>query len=318
MRFRLGKARQKRMDYFIGRLVDGLTLGVICAVLAISYAIAGGVRRSLILVNTAFYLAGIAIALGVFCGAAASGFHPGEALSAFLALIWAMAASAIVAGTATVALPAAIKSCLRPHALMISIAALLIAAGLLQFADQLRVPQYLLPALAPHLTLFIPGIFQVDIATVQPVVLTIGAAAIGAIICLFRRGSFGRKQRAVAQDRRVAELLGMNVARIISIGIIVASLTAALSGWMVAVVSVASGLNDVLLLAVCAFLGAVLGGLRSLAKAAAGGFVVGVGHEFWSGYFGPQYAWPAIFAVLIFVLIFSRPASVRAVAGGEA
>lgn len=318
MRFRLGKARQKRMDYFIERLVDGLTLGVICAVLAISYAIVGRIRHSLIFVNAAFYLAGIAISLGVFSGAAASGINPGEMLTALLALIWAVAASAIASGAATEALPASIKASLRPQSLMISIAALFIAAGMLQFADQLRVPQYLLPSLAPRLTFFLPGILRAEFALAQPVALAMGAAAIGTIICLFRSGSFARKQRAVAQDRRAAELLGIDAARMFSIAIIIASMAAALSGWMAAVVSGPSGLANALLPAVCAFLGALLGGLGSLPNAAAGGFAAGLGETFWSGYFGPDYAWPAIFAVLIFVLIFSRPAAGAAAAGGKA
>ncbi len=305
------------MDYFIERLVDGLTLGVICAVLTISYAIAGRIRRSLIFVNTAFYLTGIAIALGVFSGAAASGFKPAETLSGLLALIWALAIPAIVAGAVTEALPAGIKSSLRPQAPMISIAALFIAAGTLQFAGQLRVPQYLLPAFTPRLTLFIPGIFKSQISAAQPVVMAVGAGAIAAIIYLFRHGSFGRKQRAVAQDRRMAELLGIDVARVISIAIILASTAAALSGWMATVVSRPTGIGDALALAVCAFLGAVLGGLHSLPKAAAGGFAVGLADAFWSGYFGPDYALPAVFAVLVFVLIFSRPGS-GAPAIGEA
>lgn len=317
MRFRLGKARQKRMDYFIERLMDGLTLGVICAVLAISYAISSGVRRSLIFVNTAFYLTGIAITLGVFSGAAASGFHPGEALSALLALIWTMAASAIAAGAATEGLPAGIKSSLRPHSLMMSIGALFIAAGSLQLTDQLPLPQYLLPAFAPRLTLFVPGMLKVDFAFVQPVALAMGAAATGAIIFFFRHGSFGRKRLAVAEDRRVAELLGINVARIASIGVIIASIAAASSGWMAGVASGQAGTGNALLLAVCAFLGAVLGGLRSLPKAAAGGFAAGLAEAFWSGYFGPDYARPAIFAILIFVLIFSRPAFAIYPAAGE-
>lgn len=306
------------MGYFIERLVDGLTLGVICAVLAISYAISGGARRSLIFVNTAFYLAGIAITLGVFSAAAASGINPGEALIAFLALICALIVSATAAEAATEALPARIKPSLRPQSLMISIGALFLAAGILQFIGRLRLPQYLLPASAPRLTLFIPGMVQAEFAFVQPVVLATGAAAIGAVIYLFQHGSFGRKQRAVVQDRRLAELLGIDAARIISIALITASTAAALSGWLTAVVLGPTDLSDALLLAICAFLGALVGGLRSLTKAAAGGFAAGLGEAFWSGYFGPEYAWPAIFAILVFVLIFFRPAFGTAATIGEA
>lgn len=306
------------MDYFFERLVDGLTLGVTCAVLAVSFAISGGVGRSLVFVNTAFYLLGIAIALGAFSAAAAIGFNPGEALIAVLALICALAVSATAAGAATKALPAGIKPFLRTQSLMISIGALLIAAGILQFAGQLPVPQYLLPAFAPRLSLFIPGVLKMGFAFVQPVVLATGAVGIATIIFFFRHGSFGRKQRAVAQDRRLAELLGIDVARITSIAIIIASTAAALSGWMATVISGQAYLTNALLLAICAFLGALVAGLRSLPKAAAGGFAVGFGEAFWSGYFGPEYAWPAIFAVLVFVLIFSRPAFGTAAGIGEA
>ena len=306
------------MDYFVERLMDGLTLGVICAVLAISYAIANGVRRSLIFVNTAFYLTAIAVVLGAFSGAAAAGFHPAEAWSVFLALIWALAMPAIAAGAATEALPAGIKSVLRSQSLMISIGVLFIAAGILQFAAQLPLPQYLLPAFAPRLTLLVPGIVKAEFPFVQPVVLATGAAGIATIIFFFQHGSFGRKQRAVAQDRRLAELLGIDVARITSMAIIIASMAAALSGWMTTVVSPATGIGSALLLAVCAFLGAELAGLRSLPKAAAGGFAVGFGDAFWSGYFGPDYALPAIFGVLVFVLIFSRPSFAASATSGEA
>jgi branched-chain amino acid transport system permease protein len=304
------------MDYFIDRLVDGLTLGVICAVLAISYAISGGARRTLTFVNAASYLTGIAITLAIFSEAAASGITS-EALTALLALVCALAVSAIAAGPATEALPASIKSSLRAQSLMISIGALFIAAGILQFADELRVPQYFLPAGAPRLTIFIPGVLKAEFAFVQPVILAMGAAAIGAVMYFFRHGSFGRKQRAVVQDRRVAELLGIDAERIILIAVIIASMAAALSGWMAALLSGPTGLGDALLLAVCAFLGALFGSLRSLPKAAAGGFTVGLGEAFWSGYFGPEYAWPAIFAILLFVLIFSRSSFGTAATIGE-
>lgn len=320
MRFRLcyrGMARHKRMDGFIASLMDGLTFGAVCAVLSVSYAIAGGVSRTLIFANTAFYLSGAAIALGVFSGAGASGINPGETPAAVAALLCALAAAAVFAGAFGYAKRVGIRAAgsLR---LMISIGALFVAAGMLQQVDQLRLPQYLLPAFAPRLSFVIPGILRVQFAAVQPAMIATGAIAIGAIHYVLEHGTFGCKRRAVEQDRCMAELLGIDAGRVISIAVLVASVAATLSGWMTTMVSGPTGLTNLLLLAICGFLAALFAGLSSVPKAAAAGFAVGFGAALWSGYPGPEYALPATFGILVFVLIFSRPAFGRPEGIGEA
>ena len=291
------------MDSFIRFLLDGLSLGVIYALLAIAYSLADCAGRSLVFANAAAGLFGVAVSLTVLTASAALGvkFEFVAVLIAFTASLAAVSACGwIISANVDVVAPRqrGLLPLLIPAGFMIS------AAAALDFANHLPITNYLRPSPTSNLAFGIPGLFQITIVPEKLVILVVGAALF-ASLPLIRRTRFGRKYRAVAQDRGMAELFGADVKRVDLVSVLGSFPVAACAGWMMMLDGAAVDVNSSLLSAATAFAAAVVAGLRSIRRAAGAGFIAGSATAIWSDCFSPVYATPAIFAVLLFLLAFS-------------
>jgi branched-chain amino acid transport system permease protein len=136
---------------------------------------------------------------------------------------------------------------------------------------------------------------------------------LGGLSWLINRSSIGRAQRAVAQDLKMAAVLGVATDRVIGLTFVLGSALAAVAGVLVmihyGVVDFAIGFNASLK----AFTAAVLGGIGSLGGAVVGGLIIGLVEAFWAGYLPGEYKDFAAFVLLILVLLvrpsglFGRP-----------
>src|SRR5262249_36594441 len=121
-----------------------------------------------------------------------------------------------------------------------------------------------------------------------------------------RYTTLGKAMRATAQNPTAAQLMGINVDRVISA-------TFALGGGLAGVAGAGYGLyfntaghqmgfqNGVY-----AFAAAVLGGIGNIPGAVLGGVVIGLVRSLGSGYVGEKWAESLVFVILIVILIF-RP-----------
>jgi branched-chain amino acid transport system permease protein len=117
----------------------------------------------------------------------------------------------------------------------------------------------------------------------------------------------GKAMRAVAQDRDMSMLVGVDVNRVISFTFIIGSSIAALGG-----VLVASHIGQVnfyvgFIVGIKAFVAAVLGGIGSMPGAVLGSLVLGWTESFFTGYISSDYEDVFAFIFLVLILIF-RPA----------
>ncbi len=296
-------ARQTRMDFFIERLVDGLGLGTIYGLLGVANSLCWSANRPLILLNAAAYFIGAAVSLTILSAAASFG----QWLAPMAELIGPLAAVATAltfASTVGIRITA-VRGDSPVLPLMAPAGLLLIAVAALQFATGLSRPAVLNADSAPRFAFAIPGIFNLAIPAAQPAIIVAGAAFFFAVWRLFGFTRFGKAQQAAVHDPQLAELYGIDVRRVALFSALICTGIAACAGSMSIMPGRAIDMNGVLLNTAIAFVAAALAGLRSIARAAAGGVIAGLAVAFWSGYFGPSYAGPAVFAALLFLLVFA-------------
>jgi branched-chain amino acid transport system permease protein len=140
-----------------------------------------------------------------------------------------------------------------------------------------------------------------DLFTVLAVLAVMAGLAV-----LFRYTSLGLRMRAAAFAPEVARLLGVRVARTLTLGWALAAAVGALAGVLVAP-STFVGPNQFDATLVFGFTAAVLGGLDSPAGAVVGGLLLGVALSYLSGYAGSDVVTLGALVVLIAVLMV-RPA----------
>ena len=289
------------MNFFIGTVADGLTLGAIYSLAAVAFSLFCGTGGGF-----SFVPAGICLASAIVSAIVASWiwtFGPVFMLAAFvvslLASITAGGAAGWLFGRAN-----AQGDCAGIWPLFASVGVLFTAIGLLQFMSQLHIASHVPSPSPASLMLSVPGLFSVQIAAVQPLIIALAAASVGVVAFVVRKTHFGMLRRVVRYDATMAELLGADTARITSICTLMASALAAVSGWMLWADRGLPRPESGFLTIVCVLLAVVAGRMSSLKGSAVFGFLAGIGQTFWSAYFSPSYAAPAIFAVVLFLVRF--------------
>lgn len=137
-----------------------------------------------------------------------------------------------------------------------------------------------------------------------------GIAAIGlagvvatALIVAMQTTAFGRRWRAVSDDRLAAELLGISARQVLLWSFTIAGLLAGLSGAVVFAHYGGIGFSGGLVMGLKALVGAVIGGLGSVPGAILGALMIGAFEGLWSSLFPIEQSDIAILAVLILFLI---------------
>ncbi|UJW30915.1 branched-chain amino acid ABC transporter permease [Saccharothrix sp. AJ9571] len=140
------------------------------------------------------------------------------------------------------------------------------------------------------------GLFSAsNLFTVVAVLVT----AVG-ILVLFRFTSLGLRMRAAAFKPEVARMLGVRVGLMLTVGWALAATVGALAGLLATPPFLFPTVLDGVF--VYALTAAVIGGLDNPAGTVLGGFAVGIGLSYVSGYLGPELVTVAALAILVLVL----------------
>ncbi len=137
-------------------------------------------------------------------------------------------------------------------------------------------------------------------------VVAITAPIMVALTLFVKMTRLGKAMRATAQDPLAAQLMGINVDRVIAVtfalGGALAGAAAVIYGLYINTVSYQMGFQNGLY----AFTAAVLGGIGNIPGAVLGGLVIGLARSFGSGYVGERWTSALVFVILIAILVF-RP-----------
>jgi branched-chain amino acid transport system permease protein len=116
-----------------------------------------------------------------------------------------------------------------------------------------------------------------------------------------RRSRLGRGIRATAQDPETAQLMGVNIDRVVALTFLLGGLLAGAAGFLFAIFFEAARFNIGFLPGVKAFTAAVLGGIGNVRGALLGGLLLGLLEKYGATVFGGE--WQDVFAFLVLVLV---------------
>ena len=290
------------------QLVNGLSLGMMYALLALGFTMVYGIIELINFAHFNVFMSGTFFGLWflAFLGYGRTA-RPLEGLTLVLVFIGAFAVTMLVTG----ALGAVIERvCLKPMRgisgtapMITTIGVSLVLQSLILYATNFanNVPY---PSLIPNSRWTVLG--SVDI-TLKNVLLWTSALLLMIVLDYFvRRTWLGKAMRATAQDPEAARMMGIRIDVVILVTFFIGS---ALAGAAALIFGVYYGLTSYIvgyLAGLRAFTAAVLGGIGNIPGAVLGGLVIGFVESLSGQFIGNAWSDVVIFSILIFVLVF-RP-----------
>ncbi|MCW2093724.1 branched-chain amino acid ABC transporter permease [Enterobacter sp. RHB15-C17] len=305
------------MDTLIQQLINGVMLGSIYALIALGYTMVYGILRIINFAHGDILMVGALTTLSALNALNSAFPHMPQLLQLGFALVVAMAVCALLAMAVERFAYRRLRNAPRLAPLIsgIGVSVLLQTVAMIIWSrNPLMFPQILpMDAIAvtsgsanhPPAIITVTGIVTVSLAL---------AVMIG-LWLLVEYTRLGRGMRAVAENPRVATLMGVNPNAIITLTFAIGGIFAALAGVMMASNYGNASFSMGFLPGIKAFTAAVLGGIGNIRGAMIGGILLGIIESLGAGYlgelthgvFGSNYQDVFAFIVLILVLVF-RPA----------
>jgi branched-chain amino acid transport system permease protein len=289
------------MDYFFELFLGGLTRGSIYALIALGYTMVYGIIELINFAHGEIYMIGAFTGLIVISVLTMLGWNSLAII--ILAALIAMLYSAAYGFTIEKIAYKPLRGSQRLSALISAIGMSLFLQNYVLLAQTSNFLPY--PNLIPTLDFLKP--FEHIVRSTEIVIYIATALVMVLLTYLIKFTRMGKAMRAVAQDRDMSMLVGVDVNRVISFTFIIGSSIAALGG-----VLVASHIGQVnfyvgFIVGIKAFVAAVLGGIGSMPGAVLGSLVLGWTESFFTGYISSDYEDVFAFLFLVLILIF-RPA----------
>jgi branched-chain amino acid transport system permease protein len=289
------------MDYFLELFLGGLTRGSIYALIALGYTMVYGIIELINFAHGEIYMIGAFTGLIVISVLTLLGWNSIAII--ILAALIAMLYSAAYGFTIEKIAYKPLRGSQRLSALISAIGMSLFLQNYVLLAQTSNFLPY--PNLVPTWDFLKP--YEHIVRSTEIVIYIATALVMVLLTYLIKFTRMGKAMRAVAQDRDMSMLVGVDVNRVISFTFIIGSSIAALGG-----VLVASHIGQVnfyvgFIVGIKAFVAAVLGGIGSMPGAVLGSLVLGWTESFFTGYISSDYEDVFAFLFLVLILIF-RPA----------
>jgi branched-chain amino acid transport system permease protein len=294
------------MGYLLQQLINGLTLGSIYGLIAIGYTMVYGIIGLINFAHGEVYMLGAFASLMALLLLGLTGPLP-VAGGILLALLFSIVVTAAYGWAIERLAYRPLRRSTRLAPLISAIGVSIFLQNYVQLLQGARL-KALPPLIEGHTTLLTDATgFQVTLSYLQILVIGLTFGLMLVFRFIIASTPLGRAQRATAQDKTMASLLGIDVDRTIALTFMIGASLAAVAGLLAVVYY---GVIDFTLgfsAGIKAFTAAVLGGIGSIAGAMLGGILLGLIEALWSAYLPAEYRDIASFALLITFLIF-RPA----------
>ncbi len=288
---------------FLQQIVNGLTLGSIYALIAIGYTMVYGIIGMINFAHGEIYMIGAYVGVLILTALTLLG------LQTIPLLLLTLVASILVTSAYGWTVE---RLAYRPLRGSSRLAPLISAIGMSIFLQNYVMlgqgarDVSLQPLLDGGWRFGPAGGFQVYLSYMQVII------AVTTVVCMIllhgyiSRSRMGKACRACAEDRQMANLLGIDTDRVISLTFVLGAALAAVAGVLVGLYYGLVNYHMGFVAGVKAFTAAVLGGIGSIPGAMLGGVLLGLVESFSSAYLSTQYKDVVAFSLLVLVLLF-RP-----------
>ena len=295
------------MEIFLQQIFNGLVQGSVYALVALGYTMVYGILGLINFAHGEVVMIGAMLAISVLAALLGLGVPPLLALplSVAAAMLGCMALGYCIERVAY-----------RPLRHAPRLAPLITAIGVSIVLQNLAMMvwgrgYHPFPALFDNRS---HNVFGALLSDVQLLIFLLAASIMVALLWLVHSTRMGRAMRAVAENPHAAQLMGVDINRVISNTFVLGAALAAVAGIMVSANYGPAHYYMGFLLGLKAFTAAVLGGIGNLRGAMLGGLLLGLieslgagyAGDLSGGYFGSNYQDVYAFLVLIAVLVF-RP-----------
>jgi branched-chain amino acid transport system permease protein len=301
------------------QLVFGLALGTVYGLIALGYTMVYGILFMINFAHGEIFMIGAYVGwwvLTLLLQAKVGGLHPAWVVP--LMLLHAM----LIAGLLGVCLerfayrPLYLRGATRLGPLISAIGASIFLQNAVMLTQGARMKVYMTSLLFPRTWRIQLG--GVNISVLALVMIAVAALMMWGLHALVQRTALGRSIRAVAEDREMAAIMGVNVRRVIALTFFLGSALGGAAGVLVGLyytqidffMGYSAGLK--------AFTAAVLGGIGNIRGAMLGGLILGLVESLAVTFMNPAYKDIVAFVVLILTLVF-KPTGIlgETVAEGE-
>lgn len=280
---------------FLQQVVNGLTVGGVYALIAVGYTMVYGVIELINFAHGEIYMFGAFIA-----------YHLVTVYNVpfFMAAVIAVTSCAVIGILLDVIAYRPLRAAPRLAALITAIGMSIFFqnVALIKWGAQIKsFPVDSLPAFFSDVAV---RIGDVQVSWLQLFILVTTVLLMFLLHNIIHRTKVGTAMRAIAQDKKAAALMGINVNKVISFTFALGSSLGAVAGILVGVFYNAIWPTMGYTAGIKAFAAAVLGGIGSVPGAMLGGTVLGVAEVFGAGYLSSAYRDGIAYAVMILVIIF--------------
>jgi branched-chain amino acid transport system permease protein len=287
------------LPVFLQQMINGLTLGSVYALIALGYTMVYGILEFINFAHGEVYM------LGAYFGIILLGYFTAVGLTAFslplavgLSLLFAVVFCSAYGFTIEKLAYKPLRNAPRLSPLISAIGVSIFLQNYVMLTQ--GTTDKVFPSIAGGSGF---AFFSSRITYLQSMIIAVSAFIMVLLHLFVMKTKTGRAMRAVAQDKTMASLVGINVDIVISVTFIIGSGLAAVAGVMVAMYY---GLVNYFIgytAGIKAFTAAVLGGIGNIPGAMLGGIVLGLVESLGASYISSEYKDAYAFVILIVILL---------------
>ncbi len=287
-------------------VVDGLSIGLIWALIALGYTLVYGIIELINFAHGEVFMIGAFVSVSLY---GTLGLATDTSIPAVIAgLVLVLAISMLASGVLNTMIE---RVAYRPLRGAPKLAPLITAIGMSFILQNVGLLWRPTPDSPPDLIRTQREVFSIgEIGIVRSDIfaLIVTVPLLIALLYFVGRTKYGKAMRATAQDPDAARLMGIDVNRTIGLTFLLGGLMAGAAGLIYGLYNQTVQFNMGFTAGLIAFTAAVMGGIGNLKGAVVGGLIIGIIQQTAESRLEDGSAWaPAVvFAILIIVMVF-RP-----------